>query len=188
MDVRDIEHLANKQKLLDQVAKNIGRNIQYKIETDRLEEMVSKTGSSPRKIEDVYLAYALPADATWGKLRVKFVDGHTVKVAYPGLQSKKFDYKDLDFQDTRTNNPDLKWKFLQILAENHGSLSPEKYDRRFHKNTKYEVAKRLKAFFAVSDDPFEKYSKQDGYRLRFTLLPESDTTPFEQDRSFFEDN
>ncbi len=179
MDQAEKDHLEYKEKTWKKIQDNVGRNLMRQIERERLDEMVRKTGAAPRKHEDVYIAYSLPAGASWEDLRVKFFDGHTVKVKYKELPTKTFSYKEMGFSNDKSHKPNIQWEFLREIADHHGYLTVSNYNKRFHKNTKYELVKVLKAFFGMEEDPFERYTKNNGYRLRFVLLSESDTHPLE---------
>ena len=127
-------------------------------------------------------SYHLPKNASWEGLRIKFFDGHTVKVKYPGLPLKTFDYKDIGFKNNKTQNPNLYWTFLKALAENGGTYSiSNTFNRQFCRQTKFETAKRLKAFFGLRTDPFHRYYKKEGFKPKFALLDDTDITPLGND-------
>ena len=154
-----------------------------RLDPDSMTEMVQKVVAILRedsKPTRVKAWYPLPKEAVWGKLRFKFIDGHTVKVKYPTLHAETFDFKQLGFLNRKTNGPDIKWEFLRALARYGGSVTNHEFDRRFNRTTKYETAKRLKAFFGMSEDPFEDYTKKNGYRLKFAIFSDSDSA-FEDD-------
>ena len=130
-------------------------------------------GPTNRRSEYVIATYLLPQNAKWDNLDIHFVDGHFVRVSYPGLKSKKFDFKDMGFINTKTNSPDLKWKLLRMMADNNGALTNEKWDRRFSRNVKYELNERLKEFFGMKDNPIPHYNKRDGYKANFSLRGEN---------------
>lgn len=117
-------------------------------------------------------SYLLPQNAKWESLDVQFIDGHIVKVSYPNMESKKFDYKDMGFMNAKTNNPDRKWELLREMAGNSGALNKERWDRRFSRNVKYELNEQLKEFFGMKENPIPHYTKKHGYRARFTLRGE----------------
>jgi hypothetical protein len=120
-------------------------------------------------------SYLLPAGSAWEKLQIKFVDGHTVKVRYPGMRTDSFNFKDLGFQNDKTNNPDTRWEFLRQLASNGGSLPVSKFDSRFNRQAKYELSGRLKTFFGMSEDPFYRYKAGAGYSIKFVLRSDTDS-------------
>ena len=117
----------------------------------------------------VIASYQLPGNAQWESLEIQFVDGHFVKVSYPKMESKKFDFKDMGFLNTKTNCPDLKWKLLKEMADNGGALTSGKWDRLYGRNVKYELNERLKEFFGMKENPIPHYTKKNGYWAKFTL-------------------
>lgn len=125
--------------------------------------------SAKRMSEFVIATYLLPQNATWESLDIQFIDGHFVKISYPKMESKKFDFKDMGFINTKTNRPDRKWELLREMADNGGALTNEKWDRRFGKNVKYELNERLKEFFGMKENPIPHYTKKNGYWAKFTL-------------------
>ena len=131
------------------------------------------TGTNAKR-EKEYLvgSYHLPQNAVWESLDIQFMDGHFVKVSYIGMESKKFDYKDMGFINMKTIKPDLKWKLLLTIANNGGALTNAKWEREFGRNVKYELNEGLKRFFNMSTNPIPHYTKKHGYRTLFTLRPE----------------
>lgn len=127
--------------------------------------------SSASNREKNYLigSYPLPQNARWESLTIKFIDGHFVKVSYVGMESKKFDYKDMGFINMKTVKPDRKWELLQAIAENDGALLNAKWDRKFGRNVKYELNEGLKKFFNMSTNPIPHYTKKRGYQTLFTI-------------------
>ena len=132
-----------------------------------LEEIAS--ASSKREVEFMTASYILPQNASWEFLDIKFLDGHFVKVSYPGMNAKKFDYKDMGFANMKTTRPDLKWKLLQSIAENDGALTKDTWDERFHRNIKYELNEGLKKFFGMETNPISHYTQKKGYRALFNI-------------------
>lgn len=114
-------------------------------------------------------SYHLPQNAVWESLEIQFIDGHFVKVSYTGMQSKKFDYKDMGFINMKTMKPDRKWELLLKIAENGGALTNAKWDRKFGRNVKYELNEGLKRFFNMTSNPIPHYTKKRGYQPLFTL-------------------
>lgn len=119
--------------------------------------------------EYVITKFTLPPNATWESLDIKFVDGHFVRISYPGIPSRKLDYKDMGFINTKANKPDRKWELLRVMADNGGALTNKNWDSRFSRNVKYELNRQLKAFFGMKETPIPHYNKKDGYHARFTL-------------------
>jgi hypothetical protein len=128
--------------------------------------------SAKRTSEYVIATYLLPQNATWESLDIQFIDGHFVKVSYPNMESKKFDFKDMGFINTKTTNSDLKWKLLRAIADNGGALTNEKWSREFGRNVKYELNEGLKRFFGMGTNPIPHYTKKRGYEPLFSLRSE----------------
>lgn len=127
--------------------------------------------SSASNREKNYLigSYPLPQNANWESLTIQFIDGHFVKVSYVGMESKKFDYKDMGFINMKTVKPDRKWELLRAIAENDGALLNAKWDRKFGRNVKYELNEGLKKFFKMSTNPIPHYTKKRGYQTLFNI-------------------
>jgi hypothetical protein len=128
---------------------------------------------SDKKEKTVVVAsYTLPKKAVWESLSIQFVDGHIVKVSYPGMKSQKFDFKDMGFMNTKTNKPDMKWTLLRIMAEHDGALTKSNWNKKFGRNVKYELNEGLKKFFGMNSNPIPHYTKKNGYEALFLLKGE----------------
>ena len=70
--------------------------------------------------------------------------------------------------------PDLQWQLLADFAESGGELTwrDSAADRRNQKR-KELLARSLKTFFGIDDEPFETLPNGAGWRARFTILPET---------------
>lgn len=135
---------------------------------EQLVEEISVRIIKPR-ITKQRAEYPLPPGATWEKLEIRFFDGHTVKIKWGDMPTQTFDYKDMGFLNRKTNNPDMKWEMLRDMASHDGSLPVTHFRKSYHRTAKYQLAKRLKAFFNMHSDPFEPYARKHGYRVRFSL-------------------
>jgi len=131
-------------------------------------EEISNT-SETKENELVLYSYKLPKNATWESLYIKFLDGFVVKVEYPGMKTKKFDFKDMGFLNGKTMRPNLKWVLLQAIAGNEGALTNVSWDKKFGRNVKYELNEGLKKFFGMDTPPIPHYTKKYGYRPLFTI-------------------
>ena len=127
------------------------------------------SASSNREKNYLLGSYPLPQNATWESLAIKFIDGHFVKISYVGMESKKFDYKDMGFINMKTVKPDLKWELLKSIAYNGGALTNAKWDRKFGRNVKYELNEGLKRFFNMNTNPIPHYTKKRGYQPLFSI-------------------
>lgn len=114
-------------------------------------------------------SYQLPHNAKWESLEFKFIDGYIVSVSYPNLKAQRFDYKDMGFANERTTEPDIKWELLRTIANRGGALTKEHWDRRLHRNIKYELNEGLKRFFGMTTSPIPRYTRRDGYATLFVI-------------------
>ena len=117
----------------------------------------------------VKASYQLPGNATWESLSMQFIDGHVVRVSYPGKETKKFDFKDMGFVNERTMRPDMKWEMLRTIADHGGALTKEHWDFRLHRNIKYELNEGLKQFFGMTKNPIPRYTRRHGYMTLFVI-------------------
>jgi len=117
----------------------------------------------------VTASYQLPGNAVWESLEMQFIDGHVVRVSYPGKETKRFDFKDMGFVNARTMRPDMKWEMLRAIADRSGSLTKEHWDFRLHRNIKYELNEGLKQFFGMTKNPIPRYTRRYGYMTLFVI-------------------
>lgn len=133
------------------------------------EYVVEDTDAALAKPERALSSYLLPGNAQWGLLEIKFIDGHTARLSYPGMQSMKFTYTEMGFVNERTMLPDMKWQLLRAIADRGGALTKEHWDRRLHRNIKYELNEGLKRFFGMTTSPIPRYTRRDGYAALFVI-------------------
>lgn len=115
----------------------------------------------------------LPPNTKWGNIIIKLVDGENVKITAPDCDTKKVNYKEMGFEDDRTQLPNKQWELLRTLADNHGELSwqdPEA--KKFSKKNKQLLSDTLKAYFQIKEDPFFSYRKLKAYKTKFDLIPD----------------
>lgn len=127
--------------------------------------------ASATEIKYIKASYQLPGNAVWESLDMQFIDGHVVRVTYPGKETKRFDFKDMGFVNERTMRPDMKWEMLRTIADLGGSLTNanKNWDRRFHRNIKYELNEGLKQFFGMTKNPIPRYTRRHGYTTLFVI-------------------
>lgn len=134
-----------------------------------VQEYVIDNPAATAKSERPLGSYRLPSNAQWESLEFTFLDGHVVRVSYPGMDSMKFTYTEMGFVNERTMEPDMKWKMLKEIADRGGSLTKDGWDRRFHRNIKYELNEGLKRFFGMTENPIPRYTRRDGYMTLFVI-------------------
>ena len=132
-------------------------------------EVLALAPATQEQDEYITASYQLPGNAKWELLEMHFIDGHFVRVSYPGMESKKFDFKDMGFMDTRNVKTDRKWQLLSEIAKHRGYFTKDHWDRRMHRNIKYELNQRLMRFFGMTTSPIPRYTRRDGYMTLFVI-------------------
>lgn len=140
-----------------------------------IEETKARTLPSYRKARDI-IGMRLPDKTGWYHLTIKFMDGHTVRITHednPTVPTFRT-YKEMGFEDTRKDGPNIQWELLRDLADGHGIItwkSPKASDKV--KKRKETLAKALIYYFGIESDPFELYKQEGGYRIKINLIPDS---------------
>lgn len=115
--------------------------------------------------------FPTPAGATWGDVRIRFLDGHTLSIQVRE-QFGRFGYADLGMVNTKNNAPTVAWELLRTIAEERGHLTwSSRKASTDHRKRKQVLADRLRAFFGIEGDPFEVDGG--GWRARFVLEPDA---------------
>jgi len=118
-----------------------------------------------------------PSDLRWQEVFIKFINSQEVIVTirHSNLQSN---YEMMGFQDMRRKLPNKQWNLLELLSKRHGELSwsnnadMKLRDRNSVAKQKQLLAKKLKLFFKVNEDPFNNYKSEHAYRTKFRVDPE----------------
>ena len=66
--------------------------------------------------------FPTPAGATWGQVKLRLVDGHTVSVAV-GAAHGVFNYAQLGMANRKSGNPSVQWELLRLFAQGSGVLT-----------------------------------------------------------------
>lgn len=115
--------------------------------------------------------FPTPAGATWGDVRIRFTDAHTVSVNVRG-QAGVFDFASMGMGVARTRRPDVQWTLLFAFARGRGVLDWESGDASPKNQKRRErLAARLQAFFGIEGDPIE--ADGSGWRARFRVEPDA---------------
>lgn len=115
--------------------------------------------------------FPTPPGATWGDVRIRFLDGHTVSIQVRE-RSGRFGYADLGMVNTKNNAPTVAWELLRTIAEERGHLTwSSRKASTDHRKRKQVLADHLRAFFGIQGDPFEVDGG--GWRARFVLEPDA---------------
>lgn len=142
-----------------------------KVQDVRIVDSQIPARSEEKESEFIIHSYLLPKGATWESLLIEFLDGHFVRVSYPNMKVRTFDYKDMGFLNGKTRRPDRKWELFKAIADNEGALTNKDRDwsRNYTRNVKYELNIRLKKFFGMNTNPISNYTKKRGYEALFTI-------------------
>lgn len=111
----------------------------------------------------------------WEEISIQFLDGNNTKITAKNGATITAHYKEMGFEDARSRKPNQQWDLLRLLAENNGELSWENSDAKDAiKKKKQLLSKSLQDYFGIENDPFFPYKEEKSYRLKITLLPESE--------------
>lgn len=115
--------------------------------------------------------FVLPDGATWEDITIEIVglDAAKILVGNRIFAASAFE---MGFEDRRKKLPNLLWELLIDLAEANGNLGWTTQQRRKNWDTKdfQRLRNTLRAFFNLSDDPFQPYTSETGYQTRFKIL------------------
>jgi hypothetical protein len=122
----------------------------------------------------------LPDSTKWEHITMKFLNGNDVRISLKNDSSFKVDttYNEMGFRNHKSQMPNKQWQTLLVFAQNEGSIawtSNSNLSKKITDNLKAQkklLSQTLKDFFQLDGDPFFTYNKQDGYRLKATLIPE----------------
>ena len=137
--------------------------------------------------------FPTPEKSSWNDLEVEFADARRVRLTI-GRVSETRDYTEMGFRNARNGKETLAWNFLRLLAKNGGSVKwqgkkarrPPSGSHRERSETVNqsqsgppvrdqgksrvrEIRARFKRIFGIDEDPFERYTLETGYRVRFRL-------------------
>jgi hypothetical protein len=119
--------------------------------------------------QKVAFRFPTPDGVEWIELLIRFLDAYTIEATVKGV-TQKLTYKELGFEDSRTNKPDHNWHVLRYLAEYEGKLTWRyAIAGRYIKRAIYVLRKRLKLIFGIPGDPFYPYDEYKSYKVRFKM-------------------
>ena len=116
--------------------------------------------------------FPTPPGASWGDVEILFSDGETVSVRV-GKARGLFHYTEMGMADGRNKTPTKQWELLRTFARENGILdwsSPSAC--RKNQKRRETLAKDLRAFFRIDDDPIRLTEDGKGWRTLFVVLPE----------------
>lgn len=128
-----------------------------------------------RKIKEPEHRFPTPPGTHWKQVSLRFISGHDVHIQAQ-QQAGAYNFAQMAMANTKKKpaEPDLQWRLLADFAERGGEITWQ--DSPAHRNLAKRrelLAKRLKTFFGIDDEPFENLPNGAGWRARFTILPEA---------------
>ncbi|MGA2361076.1 MAG: hypothetical protein ABSG73_01305 [Candidatus Aminicenantales bacterium] len=117
----------------------------------------------------------VPQGSSWGDISIRFLDGESVEIRAGRKPLGAWNFAVLGFEDKRAKRPDQVWQTLWLLGLKCGEISWEtrsdsgRIRLTLQKNISI-LRKRLKALFALSEDPFFPYDKANAYKAKFNVI------------------
>ena len=115
------------------------------------------------------LAWALPSDASWEEITIRFIADEVVNVSFRG-ETRRFEPDGLGMKSAKDGKPKAAWTYLKAFAMQGGRLPvhhAKSADTSKHQKQKQAVSKALRAAFGISDDPLPTVGSD--YVARFVL-------------------
>jgi hypothetical protein len=114
----------------------------------------------------------IPRPRIWQELRLRLVDGHTLSIRV-GDKHVRATYLDLGMGSGVTRAPSVMWELLVKICEEGGQYKWTPHgDFSVVKRRMAYLREALRSAFGVDDDPFEKFSRRDGWRAKFVARGE----------------
>lgn len=101
------------------------------------------------------LAWALPADARWEEIGIRFVADEVVNVSFRG-ETRRFEPDGLGMKSAKNGKPKAAWAYLKAFAMQGGRLPvhhAKSTDTSKHQKQKQALSKVLRTAFGIADDP-----------------------------------
>lgn len=101
------------------------------------------------------LAWALPTDARWEEIRIRFVADEVVNVSFRG-ETRRFEPDGLGMKSAKNGKPKAAWAYLKAFAMKGGRLPvhhAKSTDTSKHQKQKQALSKVLRTAFGIADDP-----------------------------------
>jgi hypothetical protein len=116
--------------------------------------------------------FPTPPEARWEEVTIRFITQHQVHIRVRGAGGT-YEHTQMGMASRRNDQPTKQWELLQLFAEHRGELTwrdfgadPNNQHRRLF------LARQLRAFFGIDGDPFHRLPGGQGWRARFTVIPE----------------
>jgi hypothetical protein len=113
------------------------------------------------------LAWALPADARWEEIGIRFVADEVINVSFRG-ETRRFEPDGLEMKNAKNGKPKAAWTYLKAFAMQGGRLPvhhAKSTDTSKHQKQKQALSKVLRAAFGIAEEPLPTVG--DEYVARF---------------------
>lgn len=129
--------------------------------------------AAPPQTRDGMAFFATPPGSAWGDVALRFRDGHTVSVRVREERGI-FSYAQMGMASKKNAEPTVQWTLLRSFARGNGLLTWQSPDAtRENQKRRENLARDLGRFFRIDDDPIAPTEDGKGWRVRFSLHPES---------------
>lgn len=113
------------------------------------------------------LAWALPTDARWEEIGIRFVADEVVNVSFRG-ETRRFEPDGLGLKSAKNGKPKAAWAYLKAFAMQGGRLPvhhAKSTETSKHQKQKQALSKVLRAAFGIAEEPLPTVG--DEYVARF---------------------
>lgn len=161
------------------------------VEEVELPQKATVQVKKPKNKKDVLFMESkvkLPAGAKWSDITITFKNSQDVEVQYKDTKMGVFSHEQLGFArgNTEMNQPNKLWLLFKMIAmteEYEGDkkvvLTKEHLKNAFKCKSENVIEKQksslsmsLRLALGIQEEPFEKYTPEQGYRPKFRLRPE----------------
>lgn len=127
-----------------------------------------------RKIKVPEHRFPTPPGTGWQHVSIRFISGHDVHIQ-ARAEGGAYNFAQMGMANAKKKpaEPNVQWQLLVDFAENGGELTwRDSAAHRKLKKRKELLAKSLRTFFGIEDEPFENLPNGLGWHARFTIMPE----------------
>ncbi|MFN8180145.1 MAG: hypothetical protein U0167_19615 [bacterium] len=147
---------------------------------DKLERAISglavrSTSPVPARRSAPPSFFPTPAGTLWSQVTIRFRDEENIVAQIKGRPPREVNFAEMGMRDRRSGRPSVQWELLRDFAIERGQLdwTSEYADRRSQKRRE-NLAKDLKAYFRIDEDPFEWLPDRKAWRSKFVASPPPD--------------
>ena len=139
---------------------------------DEVMSMFRKANLPCPKADNSMVFFPTPPEATWRDVAIRFVDGHTISVQAKA-ERRVCNYTQMSMANRKNGEPTIQWALLRAIAEERGVLDWDSHQAHRRNQKRREIlARNLRNFFHIEDDPFCLTEDGKGWRARFLISPD----------------